>query len=133
MQVFPGTLRYNLTLGLPNLADITDIELQKICGDLNLGDLFDRDASLDLQLNVEDSAMSGGQKQRIGIARAILAKPKILLIDEGTSALDEFTQTVILDVLSKFKDGIAIIFVTHSEVVSKKSENIILLKPNGLS
>ena len=57
--------------------------------------------------------LSGGQKQRLGIARALYRSPKILVLDEATSSLDEQTEKLITDCLNeKFKD-LTIIIVAH--------------------
>jgi len=60
------------------------------------------------------AALSGGQQQRIAIARAIAAKPKLLLLDEPTSALDPEYTTEVLDIVSELKnEGLDFIIVTH--------------------
>ena len=48
--------------------------------------------------------ISGGEKQRIGIARALLNKPKIIILDEATSGLDTFTESKVLDTINKIKN-----------------------------
>ena len=67
------------------------------------------------------SQLSGGQKQRVAIARALANKPKILLSDEGTSALDPKTTQSILDLLKRTRDefGLTIVLITHQMEVIK--------------
>lgn len=77
------------------------------------------------------SQLSGGQKQRVAIARAISTRPKILLSDEGTSALDPGTTQSILDLLKKVnKDlGITIVMVTHQmEVVKDICDKVAIME-----
>jgi ABC-type bacteriocin/lantibiotic exporter with double-glycine peptidase domain len=57
--------------------------------------------------------ISGGQKQRIGIARALYFKPKLLILDEATNALDQETEKNVIEELRVLKGSITIIFVTH--------------------
>ena len=64
--------------------------------------------------------VSGGQAQRAAIARALLRKPKFILADEPTGALDNETSSQIIDLLMRFKeDGCGLIVVTHNEQVAK--------------
>lgn len=67
------------------------------------------------------SQLSGGQKQRVAIARSLANKPKILLSDEGTSALDPKTTKSILDLLNKIRKefGLTIVLITHQMEVIK--------------
>lgn len=73
--------------------------------------------------------LSGGQKQRIAIARALIAKPKIILADEPTGALDSVTTNEVMDILSKVNaSGITLIVVTHEKSVADQTKRIIHLK-----
>lgn len=63
--------------------------------------------------------LSGGEKQRISLARALIRKPKLLLLDEASSALDEESKDKLLDVLHTLKKDIAIVFVTHQKIKQK--------------
>ena len=57
--------------------------------------------------------LSGGQRQRIGIARAVYLNPKILILDEGTSALDNETEKKVMESINKLSKKITIILVAH--------------------
>lgn len=77
--------------------------------------------------------LSGGQNQRIAIARALITKPKILILDEPTSALDKSTQKKILELLLELqkKYAMSYIMITHDlEIVKSFCDNVIMLK-NG--
>lgn len=77
--------------------------------------------------------LSGGQKQRVAIARAIANNPKILLSDEGTSALDPKTTKSILELLNKIRKelGITIILITHQMEVVKQICDRVAIMENG--
>jgi putative ABC transport system ATP-binding protein len=73
--------------------------------------------------------LSGGQKQRIAIARALIAKPKVILADEPTGALDSVMTNEVMDILSKVNaSGITLIVVTHEKSVADQTKRIIHLK-----
>ena len=72
--------------------------------------------------------LSGGQKQRIGIARAFYSIPKVLVLDESTSALDEETESLIMDSIINMNKNMTIIIVTHRLKSLKYCERIIKLK-----
>jgi putative ABC transport system ATP-binding protein len=73
--------------------------------------------------------MSGGQKQRVAIARALISKPKIILADEPTGALDSATSYEVMDILKDVNDsGITVIIVTHEHDIAAMTNQIIRLK-----
>ena len=77
--------------------------------------------------------LSGGQKQRIAIARALISKPKIILADEPTGALDSSTSMEMMDLFNEINEsGITVIIVTHEKDISDRTERIIRLKDGNI-
>ncbi|HPQ45967.1 MAG TPA: ATP-binding cassette domain-containing protein [Clostridia bacterium] len=86
------------------------------------------DVGLADQLHKRPNQLSGGQMQRVAIARALVNKPKILLADEPTGAIDSKTSIAILDILKKISRDRLVIMVTHNtELAEKYSDRIINL------
>ena len=75
------------------------------------------------------SEMSGGQKQRVAIARSLIGKPRMILADEPTGALDSETSAQIMDLLAEIhQSGITILVVTHDRDVAARCQRVIRLK-----
>jgi putative ABC transport system ATP-binding protein len=75
------------------------------------------------------SEMSGGQKQRVAIARALIGKPRLILADEPTGALDSETSQQIMDLLTEIhRTGITVLVVTHDPEVAARTQRTIRLK-----
>ena len=75
------------------------------------------------------SELSGGQKQRVAIARALIGKPRLILADEPTGALDSETSAQIMDLLSEIhRTGITVLVVTHDAEVAARTQRTIRLR-----
>jgi putative ABC transport system ATP-binding protein len=75
------------------------------------------------------SELSGGQKQRVAIARSLISKPKVILADEPTGALDTVTSFEVMDILEEVnKMGITVVIVTHEHDIAARTHRIIHLR-----
>jgi len=73
--------------------------------------------------------LSGGQKQRVAIARALVTKPKVVLADEPTGALDSVTSDSVMDLLKDINnEGMTVFVITHEEEVAAQTKRIVRLK-----
>lgn len=74
------------------------------------------------------SELSGGQKQRVAVARALIAKPRVLLADEPTGALDSKTSTQLMDLLEEVnREGVTVVVVTHENDIAERTQRTIIL------
>ena len=122
-KLIAGSIYENITIMAPG----TPVELvQKTLRDVDLEeDIARMPMGLHTILDESSRTISGGQRQRILIARAILAKPKILYFDEATSALDNVAQAVICKSLEKLRA--TRIVVAHRLSTVEKCDRILVL------
>ncbi len=127
-QLFSGTIRENLRWGDP---DATDDELQEACR-LAQADEFIRSFPEGYDTHIEQGGtnVSGGQKQRLCIARALLKKPKILILDDSTSAVDTRTDALIRKGFREYIPQTTKIIIAQ-RVASVEDADLILVMDNG--
>lgn len=121
---------YNL---VPNLTALENVELAaQICSDsLDARDILEK-VGLGERMSNFPAQLSGGEQQRVSIARALAKRPKLLLCDEPTGALDYVTGKQILQLLQDTcrNEGITVIIITHNSALVPMADKVIRFK-NG--
>jgi ABC-type multidrug transport system fused ATPase/permease subunit len=129
--ILSQSLKKNMLFGLSKeqRINVSDKDLENVLDRLKLSDLKHR-----LNKNVGELGikLSGGQKQRIIIARVLLKKPEMLIVDEGTSAVDPVTEKIIHDELDNLSPGSTRIFVAHRISTVQNSDKIIVMQDGSI-
>ncbi|KAL7921571.1 hypothetical protein ACQKWADRAFT_321380 [Trichoderma austrokoningii] len=112
--LFDGTVRFNVGLGAVPGHEATDAEIEEACKLANIHDtIVALPKGYDTECGPNGSRLSGGQRQRLAIARALVRKPRLLLLDESTSALDAESERALQEGLEQAARGITVIAITH--------------------
>jgi ABC-type multidrug transport system fused ATPase/permease subunit len=129
--MFDGTVRFNLTLGARPGQSVSHEELEEACKLANIHDtIMQLPDGYDSQCGPNGDRLSGGQKQRLAIARALVRKPKLLLLDESTSALDAESERLLQDGLEKATKNMTVIAIAHRLYTIRRADVIFLIE-NG--
>lgn len=126
--LFQGSIRENIRYGR---LDATDEEVEQAAGLANASGFIEKlPDQYETLLKQDGSGISQGQKQLISIARAILSKPAILILDEATSSIDTITEMNIQEALQRLMDGRTSFVIAHRLNTIQKADHILVLE-NG--
>jgi ATP-binding cassette subfamily B protein len=124
--LFSLTLRENLAMGRPGASDD---ELWEVARVVCLDDLIRRlPMGLDTVVGERGVVLSGGERQRTAMARALLRKPRLMLLDDALSAVDSETESRILENLRGFLDGVTLVLATHRVFVAELCDRVLVLE-----
>ena len=124
--LFRGTIKENLLYGDPNA---TDEEIVAACKQAHVDHFIDTlPGKYDFVLNEDGTNISQGQRQLLTIARAIISKPKIMILDEATSSVDTRTEQQIQDALDSIMVGRTSFVIAHRLSTIKNAKLIIVMK-----
>ncbi|WP_073201311.1 ABC transporter ATP-binding protein [Gracilibacillus kekensis] len=124
--IFSGTIMENIRFGRPEASDDEVMEAAKVVG----ADDFIKRLSNGYQTEVEErgNILSAGERQLLSFARALLADPRILILDEATASIDTETEVKIQKALKKLLEGRTAIMIAHRLSTIRESDNIIVLE-----
>lgn len=124
--LFEGTIRENIMFPRPNA---TEAELQNAVKAAYVNEFTDRfDEGLETLIGERGVKLSGGQRQRLAIARAILANPKIIILDEATSSLDTQSEALIQKSLAELIKDRTTIVIAHRLSTIRKADQILVIE-----
>ncbi|MEW7290516.1 ABC transporter ATP-binding protein [Aquimarina sp. 2304DJ70-9] len=129
--LFEGTIRDNILFPRPNA---TEEQVQQAVKAAYVNEFTDRfDDGLDTLIGERGVKLSGGQRQRIAIARAILADPKIIILDEATSSLDTESEALIQKSLGELMKGRTTFVIAHRLSTIKKADQILVIESGNIA
>jgi ATP-binding cassette, subfamily B, bacterial PglK len=127
------TLRRNIALGLPD----DDIDEDAVREAVRLAQLEEFVASLpdglDTDVGERGVRISGGQRQRIAIARALYRRPSVLIFDEGTSALDNATEALLMGAIERLRGDHTIILIAHRLSTVRNCDRVVFVEQGQIT
>ena len=123
--LFSASVRENLTLGLP---DATDEQIREALSLAQAEFAYDLPFGLDTRVGEQGLSLSGGQRQRLALARAVIGRPRVLVLDDPLSALDVHTEALVEEALARVLSGTTALVVVHRPSTLALADRVALLE-----
>ncbi len=124
--LFDGSIRENVAFSKP---DATEAEILRACAIARVDEFAEKfEQGYDTIIGERGVKLSGGQRQRVSIARAILANPRILILDEATSSLDSESEALIQEGLSYLMQGRTTFVIAHRLSTIRRADQILVVE-----
>jgi ATP-binding cassette, subfamily B, bacterial len=128
--LFAGSIRTNLSFGQPHA---TDEEINTAVDVVGLRELVDRlPQGLDTPVHERGQTLSAGERQQLALARAFLARPRVLILDEATSSLDLQSEIVVEQALDRLLEGRSAILIAHRLTTAQRADRIVVIDNGGI-
>jgi len=128
--LFSGTVRDNVRVGRP---DASDTEVEQALVDLGLAERFAAfPDGLETEVRERGSRLSAGEKQLVSLARAALADPAVLVLDEATSSLDPGTEALVEAAVVRLTEGRTVIIVAHRLSTAERADRVAVVDDGHL-
>lgn len=124
-SIFSGSIKSNIAFSKPAATHQEILEVAELCGIMEIANAL-KDG-LDTEIGERGVRLSGGQKQRIAISRALLYRPRILLLDEAMSALDSESESMLLSSINKLLPKSTIISIAHRISSVEHADKILVI------
>jgi ATP-binding cassette subfamily B protein len=130
-HLFSGSIRENIRYGRLNATDDEIIEAARVAGAHDFIITFDK--GYEAEVGEGGNLLSTGQKQLISLARAVLAQPEILIMDEATSSVDTVTEALIQLGMERLMEGRTSFVIAHRLSTIRRANRILVIENGGIS
>ena len=126
VELFDGTLAENIA----RFGTVDMDEVQRVIREVGLVDMVNAlPDGLHTRVGEDGAVLSGGQRQRVALARAIYSKPKLIILDEPNSSLDEAGEQALLQTLANLKaQGASVLVITHRTSILPQADKLLMLR-----
>jgi ATP-binding cassette subfamily B protein len=132
--LFSGTIRDNILFGNSEYENLSNDELLKVLTDAGLNGLLERfDGGLSAEIKAASDGISLGQKQLIAFIRAVLRKPKLLILDEATANIDTVTEQLLDEILKKLPASTTKIIIAHRLNTIENADEIFFINSGAVT
>lgn len=126
VMIFAGTIKTNIKFGRPGASDADVVEAARLANAHGFIDALPR--GYDTELGERGAGLSGGQKQLVAYARLLLARPAVAILDEATSNIDSYTESLIQQNMRAVLSSCTTIIIAHRFATLKAVDRLILIK-----